>query len=270
MNRNLLSIERCLKLILRQFFEYQRLRIAGQSIKFVQVLPLQSFNHTTFECKFSSCFSTTNSHLLSGNDITSTTKTVSRASISLLLFAHHQRGSYQIHRQPNRRTECCSCSCASLIQVFASLDFVVLSITEKHTIDDRIRYHLHGESSTSSQVGQPVISWRWYLGPQPLAKLMRTEFGSTGPDAYESSCQNDGDGCGPPRSGRKIRKQWPAGTRYTKNVRQPGRSSEGELTNTGHSLRLYIQTPSSSRLKVIPATQIRKRFNIIVKYKFRI
>lgn len=111
--------------------------------------------------------------------------------------------------------------------------------------------HLQGSSNTSIQVGQDVISCREYLGPHPLAKLMRTAFGSTGPtrEPFEYRIRSP---CGLPVN---MLRQWPDGTRNTRYVLLSGSSSVGELTNIGQSLRLYAHTPSSSRLRARPVVK---------------
>lgn len=70
-----------------------------------------------------------------------------------------------------------------------------------------LEHHLHGARRTSSHVGQAVTSCREYLGPQPLAKLILTEFGSIGPLGGNGSQGLVG------APGTKMFKQCPGGTR---------------------------------------------------------
>lgn len=118
-------------------------------------------------------------------------------------------------------------------------------------VRDGTRGHRAGlVSSTSSQQWHTVTSWREYLGPQPLAKLMRTECGFSGP-AVRSSMLLSSLRCSA-RSQLKMRWQWPGGSLYTTRERECGSSSVGELTNSGQSDRLYAHTVSPSWLISTP------------------
>lgn len=95
-----------------------------------------------------------------------------------------------------------------------------------------------------------MISCREYFDPQPLAKLMRTELGSTGPVVAKSQCRAHAA-----LSASKMLRQWPGRTRHTGGGLESGSTSVGELTKMGLSERLYAHTPSSSWLSVTPENQ---------------
>lgn len=141
--------------------------------------------------------------------------------------------------------------------------------------------HRHGRKCTSSQQGHAVTSWRWYFGPQPLAKLILTLYISTGPvwapfmyvghrnasasalqriDNKKSKCYHFCSinfwhcvcMCRTYLLWSKALRQCPGGTRYTSNDLLSTSQSVGECTKTGADERLYNQTPSDSLLNVTP------------------
>lgn len=90
---------------------------------------------------------------------------------------------------------------------------------------------LGGARSTSSQQGQAVTSRLEYLGPQPLAKDILTDLGSTGP-TWGSVIGGGG------AEGLKTHRQWPGATLHTSKAFAAAASNAGELTKTGSWLRL--------------------------------
>lgn len=90
---------------------------------------------------------------------------------------------------------------------------------------------LGGASRTSNQQGHAVTSLLEYFGPQPFAKEILTDLGSTGP-----MCGKETAGGG--QEGSKIQRQCPGATRQTSKALAAAASRAGELTKTGSELRL--------------------------------
>lgn len=65
--------------------------------------------------------------------------------------------------------------------------------------------------------------------------------------------------------GSKALRQWPGGTFNTFNCLESISFRVGECTNTGDVERLYSQTPSDSRLKIMPESM--KKLNWVIQHK---
>lgn len=70
-----------------------------------------------------------------------------------------------------------------------------------------------------------------YFGPQPFAKEILTDLGSTGP-----MCGKETAGGG--QDGSKMQRQCPGANRQTSKALAAAASRAGELTKTGSELRL--------------------------------